>query len=121
MTCATNQKCNKPKYGQGKFLSRLTCPTQCPKFNSCNAPVCPIDPDWQKRKHISGDKCCVFLLELAKTDHMINFESAGLTNLHAAISDVKDEILASSASIKRNFDRAADTNSRLNPKSLMER
>ncbi len=88
---------------------------RCPKFNTCNAAVCPLDSDWRKRKHISVDKCCLYLLELAKTDAKANFEGAGLIHLHKAISDVKDEILASSARIKRTYERASTSGSRLKP------
>lgn len=100
----------------GQSQGQLTHPNQCPKFHSCNAPICPLDQDWRERKHISGDKCCVYLLETAKTNAKTNFEGAGLGNMHEAIEVVKEEILSSSATINRAYTRASSTSSRLQPK-----
>ena len=91
------------------------CMTKCPKFNQCNAPICPLDPEWKKRKHISGDKCCAYLLESSKADSDIVFEGAGLGDMYKAIEVVKKDILLSSATIKRTYLRAANTASRLHP------
>lgn len=94
----------------------LSSSNQCPKFNKCNAPVCPLDAKSIKIKHISGDKCCVYLLETAKTDAKANFMRAGLSNVYEAIEVVKAEVLSSSATIKWAYLRAASTPSRLQPK-----
>lgn len=93
---------------------------QCPKFNMCNAPVCPLDATSIKIKHISGDKCCVYLLETAKIDAKVNFIGAGLSNIYEAIEVVKKDILTSSATIRRAFTRAANTPSRLQPKFIQD-
>ena len=37
----------------------------CPKWESCNAPICPLDEDWELRTHIQ-DAICAFLREYAK-------------------------------------------------------
>lgn len=97
-------------------MAKKACPKSCPKFDKCNAAVCPLDAEWHKRKHISGDKCCVYLLETAKLDAKANFVGAGLANVYEAIEAVKHDILSSSASIKRTYTRAASTGSRLHPK-----
>ncbi len=36
-------------------------PEACPRFGKCNAPVCPLDPDWQKRLHLPGEPTCHYL------------------------------------------------------------
>ncbi|MDT7849404.1 hypothetical protein Q9292_07255 [Methylophilus sp. VKM B-3414] len=97
-------------------MAKTSYPRSCPKFDTCNASVCPLDAKWQKRKHISGDKCCLYLLEAAKLDAKANFAGAGLANVYEAIEAVKHDILSSSASIKRTYTRAASTASRLHPK-----
>lgn len=98
-----------------KKISKTLKPNQCPKFNQCNAPVCPLDEEWQKRKHISGDKCCVYLLEASKAHAKTSFEGAGLTNMYEAIQVVRKDILSSSATINRAYLRAEVTASRLQP------
>jgi hypothetical protein len=111
---STNQNAQKLTNAQ----LQSSCPRQCPKFNQCNAPVCPLDAEWEKRKYISGDKCCVYLLEASKVNAKRSFEGAGLSNMHAAIEVVKDDILTSSATIKRAYMRASSTPSRLQPKFM---
>jgi len=91
-------------------------PEKCPKFNQCNAPICPLDSDWKKRKFISGDKCCVYLLEVGKANFKRTFEGAGLIYMVNAIEDVKDDILSSHALIKRAYIRAGTSSSRMSPK-----
>jgi hypothetical protein len=95
---------------------KSTVANKCPKFNTCNAPVCPLEEEWTKRKHLSGDKCCVYLLESSKLGARLSFDSAGLGNLYQAIEVVKKDLLASSATIKRSYIRAAITPTRLKPK-----
>nr|UXE44386.1 hypothetical protein Hi04_10k_c2220_00020 [uncultured bacterium] len=38
----------------------------CPKFETCSAPVCPIDPDWPSTNHLSGEKVCPYLMRTGK-------------------------------------------------------
>ncbi|MCW8918062.1 MAG: hypothetical protein OQL08_04540 [Gammaproteobacteria bacterium] len=33
----------------------------CPKANSCEAPVCPMDPDWKYQTQMAGDQVCFYL------------------------------------------------------------
>lgn len=94
--------------------------TDCPKFHTCNANVCPLDRDWRKRSHLSDEKACVYLLESAKTDASSVFERAGLSNMFEAIAVVREDILSSCAAINRASKRAATTPSRLNPKFARE-
>ena len=34
---------------------------ECPRFDKCNAPICPLDPDVLDRVHIKGDPVCHYL------------------------------------------------------------
>lgn len=38
----------------------------CPKFDHCSAPICPLDEDWRVRKHLNGEAVCLWLREHAK-------------------------------------------------------
>ena len=33
----------------------------CPRFNGCNAPICPLDSDVLDRVHVKGDPACYYL------------------------------------------------------------
>lgn len=91
----------------------FTCPRSCPKFQQCNAPLCPLDPEWQKRKHLKDEKSCLYLLESCKADAEATFRGAGLEKLYEAISAVKPAMIASCAAINRACTRASTTPSRL--------
>lgn len=41
-------------------------PNDCPKWNGCNAPLCPLDPHSDLRRHMRGEPVCLWLRELAK-------------------------------------------------------
>ena len=30
----------------------------CPRYNFCNAPICPLDPNWTSRVYVYGDEKC---------------------------------------------------------------
>lgn len=38
----------------------------CKLFINCSAPICPLDPDWQKRTHLEGERVCYYLTEYSK-------------------------------------------------------
>ncbi len=40
----------------------------CPKFEGCPAPICPLDPDWKLRVYRKGEPICFYLLEYVKPD-----------------------------------------------------
>ena len=42
-------------------------PAQCPRYESCAANVCPLDPEWQSRSHRYREAVCAYLTEAAKT------------------------------------------------------
>lgn len=112
----SQQITNEAAYETNKFELNEGDLQSCPKFNKCNAPICPLDKDWRKRKHINGDKCCTYLLEASKTGAKANFAGAGLKYLLEVIEVVKKDILSSSNTLKRTYERAKTTPTRMQPK-----
>jgi hypothetical protein len=41
-------------------------PEDCPKYERCNANICPMDEKWRKRRHLSGEPACQWLREIGK-------------------------------------------------------
>ena len=41
-------------------------PEQCPRFNRCSAPICPLDPDWSRSKMLRDEHMCYYLAEASK-------------------------------------------------------
>ena len=39
----------------------------CPKFDACSAPICPLDEDYKLRVHLTEDRACLYLREYAKS------------------------------------------------------
>jgi len=50
----------------------MTSPTECPRYEHCNCPLCPLDADYQRRSHLRGEPVCLYLREAAKqqADHL---------------------------------------------------
>ena len=44
----------------------------CKRFRICNAMVCPLDPKWELRAHLSGERVCIYLLEYFKEQGSID-------------------------------------------------
>jgi hypothetical protein len=93
----------------------MTTPTMqdCPKYLACSAPICPLDADWRKRYHASGDRVCFYLAEAQKVDAKAIFDSAGQGELFRAMQRATPAIVAGSATLKRALERAALTGSRM--------
>jgi hypothetical protein len=49
-------------------------PKQCPKYSKCSAPICPLDPDWEKRVMQKDDRTCFYLNEASKPEAAKRFE-----------------------------------------------
>lgn len=86
---------------------------QCPKYQQCSAPICPLDEKWQKRKHISGDRICFYLAEAQKRSAKIDFEVRGLGYLYEVMERHTPEISQRHHSIKTALDKAKNTSSRM--------
>ena len=41
--------------------------SRCQRFDYCNAPICPLDPDWTRSQHLEGEPVCGLLCELVKS------------------------------------------------------
>ncbi len=87
--------------------------SQCPKFQKCNAPICPIDPIWHKRKHFSGDRVCFYLMEAQKPNAKALFEVRGLGYLYEVMVMHTQSIADTYTPIKNALEKAKATSSRM--------
>ena len=88
----------------------------CPKFHTCNAPICPLDKDWSKRVNQVDDPVCYYLIESVKEGAQTHFERALLGELHQAIVRVRGDILKHFKRIKNKLEVATKTPSRMERK-----
>lgn len=87
--------------------------SDCPRYQTCSAPICPLDIDWQKRVNCNEDPICFYLSQSVKHDARSDFERAGLGNLFEAIQSQRDLISAHFKRLKRKLDQAKLSPSRL--------
>ena len=85
----------------------------CPKFHTCNAPICPLDNEWHTRKNLSEDATCFYLIESVKHAAKARFEVAGLAMLYENVVGIRGNISARYARINYTLERAKTTGSRM--------
>jgi hypothetical protein len=87
--------------------------SDCPKYKSCNAPVCPLDPAWARRLNRNEDSTCFYLCESAKHGSQALFQGLGLEELYESIHRVTSAIVNRYPHIKKVLERAKPTGSRM--------
>jgi hypothetical protein len=89
----------------------------CPNWESCNAPICPLDADWKKRNMLRGEAVCRYLREYAKVTSgkasNYFFQGSLPEEVQKVIAKAYPDILASHGRINSAMKRAAKTPSKL--------
>jgi hypothetical protein len=88
-------------------------PESCPRFLKCNAPICPLDADWQKRVLLREDPTCFLLTESVKNGAKTHFNGAGLKELYSAMVFAYPSITAQHKRIQKALERAKLSGSRI--------
>ncbi len=68
----------------------------CPRFNCCNAAICPLDSNWREVRHLPGEKVCFYLLASGKyraqqrlvgdpVYRVVQQQAPSVCSIHAAI------------------------------------
>lgn len=92
----------------------------CPRYATCSAPLCPLDPDWRRRSHFLGERVCIWLTELAKPEGekrvavVLGDETTGFV---ARILPA----IAERGPIRHVLDRAAHSGSKLEAQQRLSR
>lgn len=92
---------------------------RCPRFDSCNAPVCPLD-DWQRAQHLSGERICGLLCELVKDGGEARLGSRVPSVLVHTLTDVLPKVSARWGRIRGELDRASRSGSKLDSGSRLQ-
>jgi hypothetical protein len=100
----------------GLARSTLTSPSACDRFSRCNAPICPLDPDWRLRNVFRQEATCFYLLEAVKDGSAERFKGAGREDMYQVCLSFIQEALPRCAPLKRALDRAKKTGPRLGRK-----
>lgn len=85
----------------------------CPRWEKCNAPICPLDAAWHQRKMQDGEPVCFFLIEAVKVDGEANFHRRGWGYLYRPMVTLGPIIAARWGRVARALQRAPLSGSRL--------
>jgi hypothetical protein len=88
-------------------------PEGCPRFEKCAAPLCPLDPEWRRRKHLQGERVCYFLREAVKDGAAARFEATANAEIVAAATQMLSEPENLGAYVRQRLRDAAQTDSRV--------
>jgi len=67
---------------------------ECPKFNKCSAPVCPLYTSINKQEHLENERTCYYLLEAQKMGSEANFDQSGLGELYGVMVRATRDVFA---------------------------
>jgi hypothetical protein len=85
---------------------------RCPRFDSCNAPVCPLD-DWQKAQHLDGEAVCGLLSELVKEGGEARLRAYLPPTLVNILAKVCPKITARWERVRSRLEQASRSGSKL--------
>jgi hypothetical protein len=88
----------------------------CPKFDSCSAPICPLSRKIEYQSMGNGERVCFYLTEYQKFNSEASFKVLGLEELCEAMSQAMDEIHSkphTSIYLKRALQLASQSSSRM--------
>ena len=93
----------------------------CPKWNSCNAPICPLDTRVLQRTYLRAEAICFYMHEYVKPNSYERFKVSHRGEIYEAISDVLKEVLSTHGYVRRRLERASSTPSRMVTASTEEK
>ena len=80
---------------------------ECPRFDKCNAPICPLDPDVLDRAHVKGDPVCHYLRLYVKRA-LWGLKTGSIpANLEIRIAGAYSRLTTRYGPLKRTLERAA--------------
>lgn len=88
-------------------------PNACPRFDHCSAPVCPLDCNWQRCTHLSGERVCGLLCELVKDGGEARLRGCVPAKLVDTLAAVAPALSSAHGCVRRQLRRAALSSSKL--------
>lgn len=84
----------------------------CPKFDTCSAPICPLDAQWSARRHLPGERICLWLREAVKPGGDQALREALPITLVEHITAALPAIQSSNSDIRHKLRQAAAAGSK---------
>lgn len=90
---------------------------ECKKWDSCGAPLCPLDPIWFKRIHRSEDRTCLWIREWVRgvdlSDKGMDRNNNTRPDMVALINKVAPDLINHNTITKHKFAGAKTRKSKL--------
>jgi hypothetical protein len=86
---------------------------ECPKYNDCNVPICPLDPDWKLRTLCTGEATCPYILEAGKPGAEERFKQYAPEMWAVATGPVAQAIVTQFPQVAYAREKARTTGSRM--------
>jgi len=86
---------------------------RCPRFDSCNANICPLDPQWPRAQHIQSEAVCGLLREVVKVGGPSQVASVLTTDQFATLIREWPKVEARWSDIRSRLKSSAKTGSRI--------
>lgn len=86
-------------------------PRDCPRFERCSAPVCPLVPCWSRLTHCRDEPVCLYLREAVKPDAKARLEGVISDKMVAGIMQALPGISARYDRIRKALSQSRKTGS----------
>ena len=86
---------------------------KCPRFNKCEAPLCPLDPDWRARQMIKDERVCHYLSEVSKPNAASRYLSRPDAEFYVRAADEMEEMRKAFPILDKRLRTSSQQNSRI--------
>ena len=86
---------------------------RCPRFDSCSASICPLDPQWPRAQHLQSERVCGLLTEVGKVGGRVRVASILTTEQFAILVREWPKVEARWSDIRIRLRASAKTGSRI--------
>lgn len=86
---------------------------RCPRFNSCNANLCPLDPQWPRAEHRQSERVCGLMTEVVKVEGPSRVRGVLSADQYAIFAREWPKIEARWGDIRHRLKAATKTGSRI--------
>lgn len=85
----------------------------CPHFDNCNAPLCPLTATFRQSIYLDGEPVCSYMLEIVKPFGRLNLMGAIGGNAIYRIADAVEWAFLAHGPMRKRLQRASRTPSRM--------
>lgn len=87
--------------------------SDCPKYNKCSAPICPLDPDWKKRSMAKDERVCFYLREAVKEGAQQRFSGGIAEEIYRQAVSLLPQMVIHVNYLQKRLQKAQETGSKM--------